>query len=390
MTIADGGAVNSLSVSLNDTATVTGAGSQLNSGTAWIYVGITKPSTLTIQNGGVVNSGGADCGQTVSCNILVTGAGSQWNSPFVIRSSGNLSISNGGAVNSPTLAGFTSGDGAIAVDGAGSQLNVAGGLRIGSKTGPGTLTIWGGGAVTSGAVDVGLYVNGKGNVKVIDAGSQWNSSSATVGAPYGSTGNVLIDGARWNNAGSLLIGYGTTGTGVVTVRNNGHLASGPTIIGRTGSLIIDPAVVELFGNFTLQTGGLLSLDIAGVTPDLISRVNISGFGLFQGTIRFDFVDGFAPRIGQSFDLFSILGGADFSGASFQIAGLKPGFQYVDTFTNGIFRLTALNDGVSDSPVPEPSFSWILAGLGLLIALHSLGTLQKGERKNVRRSSRDSC
>ena len=106
-----------------------------------------------------------------------------------------------------------------------------------------------------------------------------------------------------------------------------------------------------------------------LTPDLISQLAIGGFGLFQGTIDLDFINGFAPKTGDSFDLISALGGANFSGATFAIEGLAPGFQYSDAFSGGQFTVTAENDGVSTTP--EPGTSWLVGGMLLIVSVGAL-------------------
>ena len=127
----------------------------------------------------------------------------------------------------------------------------------------------------------------------------------------------------------------------------------------------------------MAPGGVLTLDIGGTTPGLISQLDISGFGEFQGTIDLNFIDGFAPTKGETFDLLNALGGADFSGAKFDVEGLKSGFQFNDTFSDGQFVLVADNNGVSTSATPEPSSVWLLA-TALVLALF-MGAL----RKNIR-------
>lgn len=132
--------------------------------------------------------------------------------------------------------------------------------------------------------------------------------------------------------------------------------------------ILDPSTLNIFGNYTLASDGTMVIDIAGLTSDLVSQLDISGFGLFQGTIAFDFIDGFAPKVGDSFNVLNILGGADFSAATFQIEGLQPGFQYMDAFSNGSFSLTALNDGVSSTSTttPEPATGGLCVGAVVMI------------------------
>jgi hypothetical protein len=106
-------------------------------------------------------------------------------------------------------------------------------------------------------------------------------------------------------------------------------------------------------------------------PGLFSQLDISGFGEFQGTIDLDFIDGFAPKTGDSFDLINAFGGADFTAANFQIGGLEPGFEYTDTFSDGQFDLVADNNAVS---TPEPSSALLL--VPVLAALFLVGLRKK--------------
>ena len=101
--------------------------------------------------------------------------------------------------------------------------------------------------------------------------------NATVGDHAGSTGSVLLDAGTWINSGSLDIGI--NGTGVVTVEDNGELSAGSIEVGGNGSLIIDPAIVDVSGGFTLDANGVLALDIGGITPNLFSQLDISGWAV---------------------------------------------------------------------------------------------------------------
>ena len=89
--------------------------------------------------------------------------------------------------------------------------------------------------------------------------------------------------------------------------NHGILTTGDTTVGSLGRLTVDPSLVTVNGDFSLLNDGLLTFDIAGTSPDLFSQLDISGVGLFQGTIEFDFIDGFAPTAGDSFDLINAAG-----------------------------------------------------------------------------------
>jgi T5SS/PEP-CTERM-associated repeat protein len=392
LSIQSGGLVSGYTTSIASASgsagavTVSGAGSQLNS-TEFVAIGWRGYGTLTVQSGGVSNADATEIAALSGAvgNVTVTGAGSQLNSTTETlvgpTGHGTLTIQNGGVVNGGfwTLMGIGSGAvGNVTVMGAGSQLN-SGEFSVGSGS-QGTLTIQNGGAGNCNILIVASSSGAFGTVAVTGAGSELNASdggvaevgyggqgrltiadggrvtdaSATVGALLGSVGNVLVDAGTWTSSGALDIGI--VGTGVVTVADNGHLSAGSMTIGSHGSLIVDPAVVDVLGDFTLSPGGTLQLDIGGITPGLFSQLDISGFGLFQGTIDFDFIDGFAPTTGESFDLIHAVG-VDFSDTRFQIEGLEPGFQYTTAFSNGSFTLVAENDGVS---TPEPGSWWLLA------------------------------
>jgi PEP-CTERM motif len=90
---------------------------------------------------------------------------------------------------------------------------------------------------------------------------------------------------------------------------------------------------------------------------------------------------YAPKTGDAFDFINVVGGADFSGASIDVLGLAPGFQYNDSFSNGGFDLIALNHGAL-APVPEPS-TLALMGLGCW-ALDGFGGAER--RMHVRWSN----
>jgi T5SS/PEP-CTERM-associated repeat protein len=194
-----------------------------------------------------------------------------------------------------------------------------------------------------------------------------NTGSAFVGGVAGSSASVLVDAASWTNTGNLSIGTGT-GPGIVTIKDGGLLTADEIIVGPNGSLIVDPSVVDA-DEITLMAGGVLTLDIAGEGSASVSQLDISGSGLFDGLIVYDFIDGFAPQAGETFDVINTSGSLNISGATIQIDGLAPGFNYSESYVNHELILTAINNGVS---LPEPSTGCLLAGslAALLLALGS--------------------
>ena len=302
----------------------------------------------------------------------------------ILEALGKGSIFSGAA----SIGHLAGSDGQVLVTGLGSGWLVSGALEVGDA-GTGGLVVEKGGSVVSGAGNVGNQAGSSGTVDINDAewkldgdlmvGAGGSGSvtvenlgmlvdfNASVGAAAGAEGMVVLDDGVWSNSGRLDIGVG--GAGEVMVENNGQLTAGDTTVGSEGSLIVDPAIVDVDGDFTLDAGGLLALDIAGDNPGdnpgSYSQLDITGSGTFDGTIDFDFIDGFIPQTGETFDLINAAGGADLSGATIEIEGLAPGFEYSESFANGEFILTALNDGAS--PTPEPGAAWLLSGaLGLLL------------------------
>lgn len=214
----------------------------------------------------------------------------------------------------------------------------------------------------------------------IHAGANVSSLNGSIGAEVGSKGDVLVAGigSSWTISHSLSIGTG--GTGTLTLEDNAQVSAADITIGHQGtvrvqeststldgdvtnhgSLILDPSTLNVFGNFTLASDGTLFLDMAGTTTGLFSQLNGSGFGLFQGTIIFDFIGGFVPKPGDSFDVINFQHGADFRQADFQFEGLEPGSSVTEQLTNG--RLSLVASSVTSTPEPGPA--WLMT-TGLLV------------------------
>ncbi len=146
---------------------ITGPGSTVTT-SGFTGFGIFGPGTLTISNGGMLDSqGGAEIDAFPfigTPTVLVTGAGSTWTvGGFGLAVGGGstggpgmLTISNGGAVNVTgltTIGDFDNGSSTLTVTGAGSVLNAFAGLAVGDAgcgcDPVGTLTIADGGVVNS-------------------------------------------------------------------------------------------------------------------------------------------------------------------------------------------------------------------------------------------------
>src|SRR6516165_6148289 len=149
LTVTNGGTLTTANFGVAGSAVITGAGSSVTV-TGQTIVGNFAPASVTISNGGALNSqGSADIATFLpflgTPTATVTGPGSTWNvgGPFGLFvgdgsvGPGALTIANGGVVNSTTstiIGDAYDGSSKVIVTGAGSVLNALNSLAIG---GPG-------------------------------------------------------------------------------------------------------------------------------------------------------------------------------------------------------------------------------------------------------------
>ena len=138
-----------------------------------------------------------------------------------------------------------------------------------------------------------------------------------------------------------------------------------------------PGRLEIDGNVTLSGQASLELEIAGTQAGTLYDVlQVSGnFQMTGGRVVLKFLDGFAPKPGDSFDLLQVAGTLALdSHTPVQVQGLQAGWQFDLQADNGrSLRLVSLNQGVS--AVPEPA-GWLLWLLGVAV----LGVGLKGRHR----------
>ena len=128
------------------------------------------------------------------------------------------------------------------------------------------------------------------------------------------------------DAGGILAGAGTfTGPGLIM--NGGALVPGSS-----------PGALTWDGNLTIESGGLLDLEIAGTTAgSLYDTVNVSGTFVMNGLPQIRFLNGFGANV-QPTDTFDIVtAGAPISAA---IAGNRVSI----SGTNATFAVLLVNGG----------------------------------------------
>jgi autotransporter-associated beta strand protein len=253
---------------------ITGAGSTVtvNGRTG---IGIFDAGTLTISNGGRLNSReGAEIDQIFSGtpSATVTGAGSTWAVTGTLRvgtgtlpgGPGSLSVLNGGTVTATDVrigdeVDFSS---LVTVSGAGSSLQIADGLRIGSADGTfrGTLTVADGGSVTAGDARIGI-------------GSTLNLGTGGLAGSI-TTATILNEGAIVANfTDTSTLSASISGTGTLTKQGTGTL----TLTG-----------TNTYSGITTISGGTLQVGNGGTSGTLGSGAVVN-----NATLAFNRADDIA-------------------------------------------------------------------------------------------------
>jgi T5SS/PEP-CTERM-associated repeat protein len=164
--------------------------------------------------------------------VTISGVGSTWTSDDVVvggLGAGTLTVQNGGTVNSAAgggSIGLSAGStGTVTVTGPGSTWNNSpgGGLNIGSS-GAGTLTIANGGVViniTAFAVNIGNRASSLGTVTVTGAGSTWTNGSGLNIGNFG-TGTLTIADSAIVTAGPVVIATNAGSSGTLNIGAGPH------------------------------------------------------------------------------------------------------------------------------------------------------------------------
>lgn len=290
LTIQNGGVLNSSGDGLIgfSVGAVTGEGRVIvqDTGSQWrlpsniLTVGYTHEGTLTIRDGGKVESYQGRIGSATNgvgiVNIWRTGSAWNLTSDIVIGESGRgeLTISDNGQVTSSNgVLGLNStGRGAVTVAGTGTKFTAANNMFVGVK-GEGELTVSYGGEVeiasAVGEVKLADDANSKGTLNIGAASGDPAAEAGTLNAPSVAFGNgegTLV--FNHINTGYIfsadLSGYGTIlhEAGETTYTGTGGLLSGETKVSG-GRLLVN----GFLGGMTTVNGGVLGgsgnvLDVA--------------------------------------------------------------------------------------------------------------------------------
>ena len=291
LNITAGGAVSNHNGNIGfaeGTVNVSGTGSKWTN-TGGLFIGRNTNGRLNITAGGLVtNVNGALGTDTFGHGFVnVSGAGSKWiNSGQLTvgdigEATGHVTIENGGAVSNTNgiigkegvFSDFAAAIGTVDVIGPGTTWTNSGDLSVG-RGGIGTLSVAGGGAVSSNIGYVAYAADSEGYVTVSGAGSKWTSASnlevgrqgagtlritdggkvagfnneigGTVFTQPGiGSGEVLVTGPGSTLASEFNTHIGYVGAGTLTIENGGNVtdANGfvATFIGSTGTATVTGA-----------------------------------------------------------------------------------------------------------------------------------------------------
>ena len=284
----------------NGTLTVSQADTVL-SVTGDIVIGKGGAGTLNVQDGAIVDAAGSDVtvGEEDAATgaATITGAGSQFETGSLTIGSAStkatVTISSGGDLEIATdltLGEEAGSKGALKVSDAGSQVSVGGNATLG-ENGSGTLTMTGGAISVAGAMTLGADKGSSGKLTLSDAtlsitgdlnigeagsgtatvqlGSILKSKAIEIGGALGAKGSLAISGAGTSvTTGETTIGAGGAGTLKITsgglLTTNGDATIGSVALGAIVSASLDTGGEWLVGgDLDVGDSGAGTLSIAG-------------------------------------------------------------------------------------------------------------------------------
>lgn len=382
MTVSDGASFNAdLAILGYDTGstgrlTVSGSSASLRSNLS-LVVGREGRGEVLIADGGTLTSDRIDIGERSGGHgvVTLTGAGATLISSVQgVRAGynggvGELAVQNGAQVDTLALVIGDNGTGHVTADGAGTLL-WAGALHVGVNGGNGTLTITNGAQASGLSLVVGAD-DGQGVARFIGAGTIGQFDNNIAVGVEGATGLMEISGgAAVSTEGLLNIGSGSTVSlinGSLTI-GSGNIEAGGRIIGVGTLTVLGPPLVNhghiapglspghliIEGDVVFEDSSVLEMEIAGIGDGQFDVLTVTGELTMGGTLVLRFIDGFAPKTGQTFDLLTA--GTLHGSFDVVIENLADDFEYEFTGDSKGLSLVALTDGTF---VPEPMTVMVL-------------------------------
>ena len=356
-----------------------GVGASLSLNYLPATISLPRPLDNSVVLGNGLNSSGTlnVTGGTVSAPMLFVGQADNSR-----PSTGTATISAGGTFNATLdsgpagpLPGFPAvnvgrglgSTGTLTVTGTGSTLTASAGMMSIGREGSGTLNVLDGGVVTVGNTVFGSTVSSTGSATILvqGAGSRLDAGSNDIlvgiatnksaAATHGTAELNVRDGAMVS--GNVFLGAGGT------LKGDGTISGNVTNNGGTVSPGNSPGTLHVTGNYA-QTGGVMVIEIAG--PSVFDMLDVTSSVLLDNVlIRFAFIGGYAPQLGDVFDFIHAPSLTN-TNPQYEVTGLMPGFQYGVIATVDGLALAARTAGIA---IPEPSALGLLSLALLALAVH---------------------
>ncbi len=139
-----------------------------------------------------------------------------------------------------------------------------------------------------------------------------------------------------------------------------------------GSLVVagsftpghSPGLVEVAGDFALESDAVLEIELAGTDPEDFDRILIEGTATLSGVVRVLLLDDFMPGPGDSFEVLLAQAIED-SGATYELPDLGPDLLFhLALLTSDAGQALVLSSlvtvGAASTPLPEPGVVVLLA------------------------------
>ena len=378
--ITNSGHVNStnaivgLSPGLGNKVTVTGFSDPTNY-SQWhvengLIVGHSGAGTLEINDGGSCSvSLPVIIGDSqASGTVKVTGvpstninASSYLNASAIIVGKGGLSVEDGAFVQADYLQ--LKGPGTVKVLGVNAATGRRSDLTLLGDPLVETLVIGGPHGSSSLVVGEGALMHtAAGNVKIGDDPSAPACKIDIIGLSSNPTSTLQVD----NNLELGKVGPSTITLsngrlevgGTLTVWANGFIQGNGALIAGTrvknGGYIspgLSPGRLILEGDYEQTAGGRLKIEVGGPDPGVShDQFVVNGAATLDGSLELRFINGFAPRQGDTFNFLQVGGALSNGFATVEVKNLAPDFQF-NVSTNGTnVSLVAVNDGVFVTPL----------------------------------------
>lgn len=211
-----------------------------------------------------------------------------------------------------------------------------------------------------------LYVNTGGTANIL-AGTTTFANLTFTGGAVSNQGTLTMTGtgsvggsATFNNQGtfinngtltasSLSLGSGATYKGSGTLTGNLFNNGGTVAPGNS------PGTMNITGNYTQGSGGTLLMEIGGLTQGVTSNgydwLNVSGTATLGGTLQISHFGGFAPVVGNTFNLVNAAGGVS---GTFGTVSQPSGYSYGRTYGANLFSIDLQSIVAAASPVTATS------------------------------------